>query len=160
MAAGSDLVSKGVSRSQAYQTTPFFHVRTFGVIGNGTTDDTAAVQNAINAACDSGGRGMRILFWNSVTNKPLTMLVSSTIDFTKCWGIFVDGGSSQGEATENTSGFIWGGPAGGTVLLVNQRGIPRFEASLSTPQTSAGHNNANVGLDIDEDGARHHDHDE
>ena len=152
MATGSDLVWNGVNRSPAYQTTPFFDVRTFGVIGNGTTDDTVAVQNAINAACNSGGRGTRILLWNSVTNKPLTMLVSSTIDFTKCWGIFVDGGSSQGEATENTSGFIWGGAAGGTVLLVNQTRDSTFQNFFIDMQTSADHSNANVGLDIDENG--------
>lgn len=152
VAAGSDLVSNGDSPSPAHQTTPFFDLRTFGVIGNGTTDDTVAMQNAINAACKSGGRGMRILAWNSVTNKPLSMLVSSTVDFTKCWGVFFDGGSSQGEATENTSGFIWGGAAGGTVLLVNQTRDSTFQNFFIDTQTSAGHNNANLGLDIDEDG--------
>jgi hypothetical protein len=152
VASGSDFVS-GANQSSAHQTMSFFDVRTFGVIGNGTTDDTVAVQKAINAACNSGGRGMRILFWTSATSKPLTMLVSSTIDFTKCWGIFVDGGSSQGEATENTSGFIWGGPAGGTVLLVNQTRDSTFQNFFIDTQTSAGHNNANIGLDIDEDGS-------
>jgi hypothetical protein len=151
VAAVSDLASNVVSRFPAYQTTPFFDVRTFGVIGNGTTDDTVAMQNAINAACKSGGRGVRILAWNSVTNKPLSMLVSSTIDFTKCLGVFFDGGSSQGEATENTSGFIWDGAAGGTVLLVNQTRDSTFQNFFIDTQTSAGHNNANVGLDIDED---------
>lgn len=139
-------------QSPAYQTTPSFDVRTFGVIGNGTTDDTAAIQNAVNAACKSGVHGMRIVAWNSQTNKPLSMLVSSTIDFTKCWGVFFDGGSSQGESTENTSGFIWGGPAGGTVMLINQTRDSTFQNFFIETQTSAGHNEANVGLDIDEDG--------
>ena len=37
------------------QPSPWFNVLNYGAVGNGTTDDTAAIQSAANAACAVGG---------------------------------------------------------------------------------------------------------
>lgn len=126
----------------------------FGVTCNGTTDDTTAMQNAINAACNAGGRGMAVVLPNSCTVK-----LTSTLKVTKCSGITLDAGQSQGEATIGAAGgagsgnavLLWYGTPGGTVLEINQTRDSVFKnftvfANASSYKASG----ANVGILIDE----------
>jgi len=99
VAAGSDLVSNSVSQTPVYQTKAVLNARDYGVTCSGTTDDTTAMQNAINSACNSGGRGRTLILPNSCTVK-----LTSKVNVTKCWGITVDGGQSQGQATTGAAG--------------------------------------------------------
>ena len=148
---GAALVSNGVSNPPVYQTKPVIDVRDFGVVGNASTDDTTALQNAINSACPLGVTGSKI------TGPPtLRMKVTSTISFTKCWGIYFDLGQGTGEAngaTTNGSAIIWAGAVGGTVMALNQTRDSTFKNFSILTQTASGGNNANIGLDIDENGA-------
>ncbi len=66
---------------------PFFHVGTYGAVGNGSTDDTSAIQAAMDAA-DSAGGGV-ILFGSGV------YLLSSTLQG-------YDGVALQGVVGETT----------------------------------------------------------
>jgi hypothetical protein len=154
LAAGSDLVSNAVSQTPAYQTKAVLNARDYGVTCNGTTDDTTAMQNAINAACNTGGRGKTLILPNSCTVR-----LTSRLNVTKCWGITVDGGQSQGQATISAVGgagsgnaaLLWYGLVGGTVLEINQTRDSAFKnltvfANASSYKTSG----ASTGILIDE----------
>jgi hypothetical protein len=124
-------------------------VQEYGVIGNGTTDDTTAMQNAVNAVCHAPGLGGREL----VAPYGSLIAVSSTIAFNNCSGVHLDFGSGQGETTYNTSGFVWiGANGGGPVISVNRTRDSIFENFFILEGKSRG-NQANVALDIDETGA-------
>ena len=156
VAAGSDLVSNSVSQPPVYQTKAVLNARDYGVTCSGTTDDTTAMQNAINSACNTGGRGKTLILPNSCTVK-----LTSTLNVTKCSGITVDGGQSQGQATIGAAGgagsgnaaLLWYGSAGGTVLEINQTRDSVFKnftvfANASSYKASG----ANIGILIDEIG--------
>jgi hypothetical protein len=152
--AGADLVSNGVSQTPAYQAKAVLNVREFGVTCSGTTDDTTAMQNAINAACNTGGRGKTLVLPNSCTIK-----LTGRLNVTKCSGITVDGGQSQGEATIGAAGgagagnaaLLWYGLAGGTVLEINQTRDSVFK-NLTVFANASGYmaSGANIGILIDE----------
>jgi hypothetical protein len=156
VAAGSDLVSNGVSRPPVYETKAVLNSRDYGVTCSGTTDDTTAMQNAINAACNSGGRGRTLILPNSCTVK-----LTSRLNVTKCSGITVDGDQSQGQATIGAAGgagsgnaaFLWYGSGGGTVLEINQTRDSVFKNltvfANASNYTASG---ANIGILIDEIG--------
>jgi hypothetical protein len=154
VAARSELVSNGVSQAPVYQTKSVLNVRDYGVTCSGTTDDTTAMQNAINAACNTGGRGKTLMLPNSCTVK-----LTSALNVTKCSGITLDGGQSQGQATIGAAGgegsgnaaLLWYGPGRGTVLEINQTRDSVFKnltvfANASSYKASG----ANTGILIDE----------
>jgi hypothetical protein len=139
-----------------YQTNAVLNARDYGVTCSGTTDDTTAMQSAINAACNAAGRGKTLVLPNSCTVK-----LTRTLKVTKCSGITLDGGQSQGEATIGAAGgagsgnaaLLWHGAAGGTVLEINQTRDSKFEnftvfANASRYKESG----ANTGILIDEIG--------
>jgi hypothetical protein len=154
MAAGAELVSNDVSQSPVYQTKSVLNARDYGVTCTGTTDDTTAMRNAINAACNTGGRGKTLILPNSCNVK-----LTSKLNVTKCSGITVDGGQSQGQATIGAAGgagsgnaaLLWYGSGGGTVLEINQTRDSVFKnltvfANASSYKASG----ANTGILIDE----------
>ena len=130
--------------------------RDYGVTCNGRTDDTTAMQSAINAACNSGGRGKTLALPNSCVVK-----LTRTLNVTKCSGITLDGGQSQGQATIGAAGgagsgnaaLLWYGAAGGTVFEINQTRDSIFKnftvfANASNYVASG----ANIGILVDEIG--------
>lgn len=84
----------------------------YGAKGNGVTDDTQAIQKAINAASTAGG--------GTVVLPVGTYKISSTILITQPVMIL---GSGKGDNTPNTNGsgigvttFLWNGLSGGTMF--------------------------------------------
>jgi hypothetical protein len=158
VAVGSQLASNGASQPPVYQTKPAFDARDYGVTGNGTTDDTTAMQNAINAACNTGGFGSILNFGNQSN---VVLKITSTLTVSKCAGMTIDGGQSQGQATTGAAGgansgntiIEWYGATGGTVLEINQTRDSVFRNftvfTNATSYTAAG---ANTGILIDEIG--------
>lgn len=143
-----------VSQSPVYQTRSVLNTRDYGVTCSGTTDDTTAMQNAINAACGAGGRGKTLVMPNSCTVK-----LTRTLNVTKCSGITVDGGQSQGQATIGAGGgagsgnavLLWYGSGGGTVLEINQTRDSVFKNfTVFANASSYKATGANIGILIDE----------
>lgn len=156
VAAGSELVSSGVGQSPVYQNKAVINPLDYGVTCSGTTDDTTAMQNAINAACNSGQRAGTLVLPNSCN-----IYLSATLNVSKCTGITIDGGQSQGQSTIGAAGgagagnaaFLWHGPAGGTVLEINQTRDSAFKNfTVFTNASNYLASGANVGILIDEAG--------
>jgi hypothetical protein len=142
------------SQPPLYQTKSVLNAREYGVTCTGTTDDTAAMQNAVNAACNAGGRGKTLVLPNSCNVK-----LTSTLNVTKCSGITVDGGQSQGQATIGAAGgegsgnaaLLWYGARGGTVLKINQTRDSAFKnLTVFANASSYKAPGANIGILIDE----------
>ena len=138
------------------ETKAVLNARDYGVTCSGTIDNTAAMQSAIDAACNTGGLGKTLILPNSCTVK-----LTSTLNVTKCSGIMLDGGQSQGQATIGAAGgagsgnaaLLWYGPTGGTVFEINQTRDSIFKnftvfANASNYLASG----ANIGILIDEIG--------
>ena len=87
----------------------WFNVRAYGAAGNGTTDDTAAIQAAITAAGTAGGGTVFLPHGN--------YKVSSTLNFTSSGIAFV------GEATEQVGS--------GSMINPTGLGFTLFEATAS-----------------------------
>ena len=84
-------------------------VRTFGAVGDGVTDDSAAVQAAVNQAFSNGGI---VYFPNTQTSGPTTYLMS-----TVTW----KGVSLEGPSCGGLSGFSLSG-LGGCLILKGKPG--------------------------------------
>jgi hypothetical protein len=85
----------------------------FGAVGNGSTDDTAAIQAAFNA-CWNGGTGPGVPPYGGVVEFPgnRTYVISSTINaYDTCKIEGVEGGTSA----QTPARINWNGPAAGTV---------------------------------------------
>jgi len=106
----------------------------YGAAGNGSTDDTIAIQNTINAARTAGGGAIAYL--------PLgTYKITSPLSVTG--GDYVIGGSGY------FSRLAWGGPAGGTIvsavdpqdvrlenLMIGHHDMGAMNNSIDVEQTS------------------------
>jgi Pectate lyase superfamily protein len=94
-----------------------FDVMSYGAVGDGSTDDTTAIQNAINAAASAGGR---------VEFKPGNYKITSTLT--------VGNGTSTSVSTQNNVTLVgiggsglgssaatltWAGSSGGTMVTFN-----------------------------------------
>ena len=138
------------------ETPSVLNARDYGVTCSGTTDDTASMQRAINAACNTGGRAKTLVLPNSCNVK-----LTRTLKVTKCSGITLDGGQSQGQATIGAAGgagsgnaaLLWHGAPGGTVFEINQTRDSVFK-NLSVFVNASNYlaSGANIGILIDEIG--------
>src|ERR1039458_1702408 len=145
VASGSDSVSNGVSQTPAYQNKAVLNARDYGVTCSGTTDDTTAMQNAINAACTF-----------STTPKTLILPIgcavrlSSTLTIAHCAGLTIDGGQSQGQAslgggTGGPATFLWYGTTGVPMITINQTRDSIFKNFSMFPNASSNRVNGASG---------------
>jgi hypothetical protein len=102
---------------------------TFGASGNGTTDDTAAIQRALTSLSTSGSSPTLYV-------PPGVYLVSQTLTVQAANSISVLG------ADPSTTSFVWKGVAGGTLLHVNGVSYSRFNRI-----TFVGSSGANILID-------------
>jgi hypothetical protein len=86
------------------------NVKDFGAVGNGVTDDTAAIQTALNALKNVHTNTWSVLYFPAGTyriTRPLTTSRPSNQDY---FGAEIIG------ADPNTTTLAWDGPSGGTML--------------------------------------------
>jgi hypothetical protein len=146
--AGQAAVMKLADTAYAPQDLPVIDARKFGVSCNGSTDDTANIQAALTAACNTGSQGKALVLPNSCKIKLTSTLVAS-----KCSGMSFYTFSPQGQATipGGNASLLWYGVAGGTVLEINQTRESNFGPfTIDTEASNHGAVGANVGLLIDE----------
>lgn len=113
------------------------NVLDYGAVGDGTTDDTSALQAAINAAQAAQAR----LF---IT--PGVFLVTSTLTIANARAMIIEG-SGFGHVNTNTGTIIkWGGASGGTIMHLDGFSQGRL-ASLAFDGNSKA---AGIGLLLDQ----------
>src|SRR5213080_3577497 len=83
----------------------------YGAVGNGVTDDTAAIQKALNAL----GPGNPILYFPAGTYK-----ITQTLSLGGKSGVGIIG------ADPATTAIVWAGSSGGTMLYINGINYSRF----------------------------------
>jgi hypothetical protein len=110
-----------------------YSVKAFGAKGDGTTDDTTAIQNAINAIPTAGG----ILFFPTGIYK-----ITSMLDINNRQGFAVMGSGSGELSTTSASVLRWAGAANGTVLRVFSSRWSYFQNFTVDCASSAG-----IGID-------------
>jgi hypothetical protein len=116
--------------------------RDFGAVGDGVTDDTAAIQAAIDAITKTGnGSGGTVLLPAGTYVLTATLNLSKRFMF-RLLGI---GSSDSLTATKNTVTLLWNGANGGTVLNMNQCRDCVVEGFRIMPGTGT----ISVGIDID-----------
>jgi hypothetical protein len=92
---------------------PWIDVRAYGARGDGSTDDTTALQNALNAVPATGGK----IYWPAgtyIVSSTLTVGSTSAQVSNLAW----DGGAFGGPNLLTGVTLKWNGAAGGTVLTI------------------------------------------
>lgn len=149
--SGFFFTAAGTSNDPFWRSPAQLDVRAYGVTCDGITDDTAAMQAAVNATCTFSTTPKTLVMPNSCAVK-----LTSTLAITHCAGLTLDGGQSQGEAslsggTGGPASFLWYGAAGGTAITINQTRDSTFKNfSVFTNALSNLVNGANTGILIDE----------
>ena len=106
---------------------------TYGAAGNGATDDTAAIQKALNSLSSTNP---------TIYFPPGTYLVTQTLTLTAQEYVNIIG------ADPSTTAIEWGGASGGTMLHLNGVAYSRFDRL-----TFNGKGNAGVTVDQSWDGS-------
>jgi hypothetical protein len=123
--------------SDLYDTRPQY-VTDYGAVGDGTTDDTTAINAAYSAASATGGGGV-VIFSGKRTYK-----ITSTITMPN--GVHsIGAGGSNASNSGDPPALLWGGSAGGTMVDVNQVSIfgTLFQNLLFK---ASGTNNPGIGV--------------
>jgi hypothetical protein len=116
----------------------------FGVKGNGVTDDTAALQAAIDAAPD---------YSTIALPSQARMKITGTININNRQGLRIVSTSAVGSAAGvNTPSvqLLWHGPAKGTMLFLNRAHGILIQGLSLLPKAAT--NGADVAIDIDQFG--------
>lgn len=108
--------SSTTARTLANRFADVFNVKDFGAVGNGTTNDTSAIQAAIDAAYGSA------LFFPAGSYK-----ITSAVNILKSISIYgVQGATTIILGTQNQNGFVVGDGTSGTRDLAGQISIENF----------------------------------
>lgn len=98
---------------QSLKDSAIVSVSDFGAVGNGVTDDTSAIQNAITYASTLGNRTTVMLDGYHVISRTLTV-TTSNISITGYGADFNHDVGAQG--TQSKTRLMWQGAVGGTML--------------------------------------------
>lgn len=98
---------------------PWFNVKSYGAVGNGSTDDTSAIQAAINAAVSNGGGTVYLPIGVYKITSTLTIISSISIRGEGC--------AKRDEPLTSfplnaPSLLVWGGSSGGTMMTITASG--------------------------------------
>ena len=117
---------------------PRYDVTQFGAVGNGSTDDTAAIQSALNA-CFNGGNAP----YQGIVEfpGPHSYVISSTLYAN--WGCGLEGTWGNGPGNNTPPYLLWNGPATGAVYTIT--GITMVHGSTSSTVVYTANNSLSVG---------------
>lgn len=115
--------SDGTHSKLTKVTDPWIDVRAYGAVGDGVTDDTGAIQAALNAVAFTGGR-VYLPFG--------TYKVSSTLTISNSTELFGVGGNGSIISATSTAGYVITVNAGGCYLH-------DFQVTASVAQTGGAH---------------------
>jgi hypothetical protein len=126
-----------------------------GAKGDGLTDDTQAIQSAINVICHNHGAGGVVLI-----PPGYEALITSSLSFKGCVGLRFGGLASPGLSSHENATILWGGPPGDQpVLSIDQAASSTFEnfTVYTYNPIRYAHNrsapNTDIGIDDTEAGA-------
>ncbi len=117
-----------------------FNVKAFGAVGNGVTDDYAAIQATIDAAATGSYNHGRVFL------PPGDYAITQTLVFQKKTALSFGGNPSATGASTGPVVIKWDGANGGTVILVNQVRDSIFDNFSILPNGGT----IGVGIDIDQ----------
>ncbi len=129
--------TNSVNRTVQNRLQDYVSVKDFGAVGNGTADDTTALQASLNWACPIGAKVFLPQGRYEVTSTITTPGACEGIDF---------GGPSDSEITGHGAQIVWGGAANGTVFNVYSTGWSKFHDFQIDGSSTAG-----IGLLFDAD---------
>ena len=116
-----------------YKSGSAYDVRAYGAVGDGTTDDSTAFQNTINAAADGNA-----VFIPSAA----TLSVTTTIKLPQGTTLYSHGGTNTGSAA-----ILWSGATGGTVFSPTTTAQSNENIRLIGLEID-GNRKANIGVDL------------
>jgi len=136
---GGNIVAAAVSAQNMASIGPRYDVTQFGAVGNGTTDDTAAIQSAFTACWSSGTYpyGGTVEFPGDHT-----YVISSTVNaFDSCR---IEGVGNGVASAQSPVQINWNGPATGTVLSLSAFTIATNTSSITLASNPANNDTLNI----------------
>lgn len=134
-------VTSSVNRPINIKLAETVSVKDFGAVGNGSTDDTAAIQAAIISAA-LGNSSTKIIFPTATYKVSGTVYVPSNIDLDLCKSTLVGTGSTISDNIMFNTGYLSGG------AIISNFGTPEANRVINTKIYNGNIKECNIGFNL------------